>query len=247
MLFHITTGNRVDSSRRSINGLLFIFAVLSLTTAQPASAQEFSGFLDDYTSMEEVTPGVFIATIPDAEARVSKYDAIMIDQPEFLLADDSKYSRLKPDEIKLIADTLRQAFMKSFERSSYRLVATAGPTTLYLRTGITEVGLKKKRKRLIQFTPIGLAATLVTSPLRDVMDKLELQRFDIEAELLDSVTEERVARFVDRSREAKADESWDSILGDFNVASSRTACRLENARLAADARTDCIAAYPFTD
>jgi hypothetical protein len=171
----------------------------------------------------------------------------MIDQPEFLVADDSKYTGLKPDEIKLIVDTLRQAFMKKFERSSYRLVSTPGPTTLYLRTGITEVGLKKKRKRLVQFTPIGLAATLATAPLRDVMDKLQLQRFTIEAELLDSATEERLARFADRSREDKAADSWDSVLKDLHVASDRMVCRLENARLAADARSDCIAVYPFTD
>jgi hypothetical protein len=137
--------------------------------------------------------------------------------------------------------------MTKFERSSYRLVSTPGPSTLYLRTGITDVGIKKKRVRLVQFTPIGLAATIATAPMRDIMDKLILQRYTIEAELYDSDTEERLAQFVDSSHERKAEGSWDSVLAELDLHARRMVCRLENARLPANQREDCIALHGFSE
>ena len=250
MFFEAPAGRQSHSStRHALTGAL-MGALAGILMTFGAAAQENSGFLDDYSDLEEVHPGVLMATIPDPQTKVAAYDSIMIDQPEFIVARDSKYSRVKPDDMKLIADTLRQALMKSFERSSFRLVSTPGPTTLYLRTGITDVGLEKKHKRLIQFTPIGLAATLATSPMRDVMDKIELKGYTLEAEVVDSSTGDFIGHLVDRSRDGRgkgSTASWEAVERDLDVGANRFRCRLENTRLTPDARIDCFTAFPLTD
>lgn len=210
-----------------------------------ALAEDFveSGFLDDYSKLvpSSWSEGEFLFEAPNAPKRVNKYDSLMLDQPEIILASDSKKG-LKPDDAKLIADTLRMAMVKALERGHFRLVTTPGPNTLYFRVGMTNVYLKKRRKRLIQFTPVGLVATVASAPFRDVMNKLQLTEATFEAELLDSETAETLGMIVvpsgDRT-EKKEFTSWDELNAVFESRGARLACRLNNSRLPGEERKDC--------
>jgi len=223
-------------------------ALLSLWIPASALAQEFSGFMEDYSELEQQTERSFLYKSPKGIGVLAQYDAIMIDQPEIVIAADSKYKSIKPDDIKLIADALRIVLINEFERSNYRLVTTVGPNTLYLRTAITDLHLKKKRKRLVQFTPVGIVATLATMPFRDVMNKINLQQVTFEAELLDSQTEERLGAFVESegsATEKKQETSWDEFMEDLEVTAGRLGCRFENGAVAADMRRNCVEEYPL--
>jgi hypothetical protein len=172
----------------------------------------------------------------------------MIDQPEIIIAADSKYKAMKPDDMKLISDTLRMVLVQQLERSNYRIVTTTGPKTLYLRTAITDLHLKKKRKRLVQFTPIGIVATVATMPFRDVMNKINLQQVTFEAELLDSQNEKRLGARVEQTGSAtdkKQDTSWDEFLESLEGTGARLACLMDNAALAVEARKNCETEYPM--
>jgi len=228
--------------------LVAVTALLSLSIPASVLAQEFSGFLEDYSEMEQQTERSFLYQTPEGLNALAGYDAIMIDQPEIIIAADSKYKSMKPDDMKLIADALRAVLIMEFERSNYRLVTTAGPNTLYLHTAITDLHLKKKRKRLVQFTPVGIVATLATMPFKDVMNKINLQQVTFEAELLDSQTEERLGAFVESegsATEKKKETSWDDFLAGLEVTANRLGCRLNNGALAAEMRRDCIEEYPM--
>jgi len=210
----------------------FVAAIALMLFWIPVSVfgQEFSGFMEDYSEMEQQTERSFLYQSPKGIDVLAQYDAIMIDQPEIIIAADSKYKSMKPDDMKLIADTLRAILVREFERSNYRLVTTPGPNTLYLNTAITNLNLKKKRKRLVQFTPIGIAATLATMPFRDVMNKINLQQVTFEAELMDSQTEERLGAFVESkgsATEKKQESSWNEFLEGLEVTANRLGCRLE--------------------
>ena len=228
--------------------LVAVTALLCLWLPASALAQEFSGFLEDYSEMEQQTENIFMYQSPKGIDALAEYDAIMIDQPEIVIAADSKYKSMKPDDMKLIADALRAVLIMEFERSNFRLVTTAGPNTLYLQTAITDLHLKKKRKRLVQFTPVGIVATLATMPFRDVMNKINLQQVTFEAELLDSQTGERLGAFVEQEGSAtdkKQETSWDEFMAGLEVTASRLGCRLNNGALAAEMRRDCIEEYPM--
>ncbi len=209
-------------------------------------AQEFSGFLIDYSDLEQVSEWEHVDD--SKEGILQNYTAIMVDQPEFIVAGDSKYKGMKPDDMKLISDTLRLVLVKELERSNFRLVRSPGLDTIYLRTGLTDVHLKKKRKRLVQFTPLGLVATLATAPLQDVMDKLELQEVTFEAELIDTVTWERVGALVERvgvAEDKDEQTSWEDFTHELEAMGGRLACRLNNSHLPEGEKRNCRAEFPF--
>jgi hypothetical protein len=228
----------------------FVAAIALMALWIPASVlgQEFSGFLDDYSNLEQVSEWEYVDQALEGESTLQKYTAIMIDQPEFVVAEDSKYKGMKPDDMKLISDTFRLVLIKELERSKFRLVTTPGSDTVFLRAGITDVHLKKKRKRLIQFTPIGLVATVATIPLRDVMDKIDLQEVSFEAELIDSVTWERLGALVERvgvAEEKDEQTSWEDFTNELEAVGGRLACRLNNISLPEGGKMDCMAEFPF--
>jgi hypothetical protein len=119
---------------------------------------------------------------------------------------------------------------------------------MYLRTAITDLHLKKKRIRLVQFTPIGIAATIATMPFRDVMNKINLQQVTFEAELLDSQNENRLGARVERlgsATDKKQYTSWNEFLEGLESTGGRLACLMDNAALAVDARKNCEIEYPM--
>jgi len=227
---------------------MVLIALLSLCIPASVLGEEFSGFLDDYSAFKEQGEHTFVYQTAEGIDALAGYEAIMIDQPEIIIAADSKYKAMKPDDMKLIADTLRTVLVQQLERSNYRIVTTAGPNTLYLRTAITDLHLKKKRKRLLQFTPIGIVATIATMPFRDVMNKIDLQQVTFEAELLDSQNENRLGARVERKgsvTDKKQVTSWKEFLEGLEDTAGRLACLMDNAALAVDARKNCEIEYPM--
>jgi hypothetical protein len=230
-----------------VNLTAFI-ALLSLWIPVSVLGQDFSGFLEDYSMLEAQGENAFAYQTVEGVDAVAGYEAIMIDQPEIVIAADSKYKAMKPDDMKLISDTLRTVLVQQLERSNFRIVTTPGPNTLYLRTAITDLHLKRKRIRLIQLTPIGLAATVATMPFRDVMNKINLQEVTFEAELLDSENANLLGARVERKGSAtdkKQATSWKEFLQGLETTAGRLACLMDNAALAVDARKNCEIEYPM--
>jgi hypothetical protein len=228
--------------------LMVLIALLSLWIPASVLGQEFSGFLEDYSMLEAQGEHAFVYQTAEGVDAVAGYEAIMIDQPEIVIAADSKYKAMKPDDMKLISDTLRMVLVKQLERSNFRIVTTPGPNTLYLRTAITDLHLKKKRIRLVQFTPIGIAATVVTMPFRDVMNKINLQEVTFEAELLDSQNENLLGARVEQlgsATDKKQYTSWKEFMAGLENTGGRLACLMDNAALAVDARKNCEIEYPM--
>lgn len=232
-----------------LRNLVIIGVSLSFLGTGALAQQEFSGFLDDYSQLVQQAPGTYTQEMDDVEDVMATYSAIMVDQPEIVIAADSKYSGLKPNDVKLIADSLRVVLIKELERGNFRLVSSPGPDTVYLRSALTNVFLKKKGRRLLGYTPVGLVAGVATSPFKDVMDKVLLQQAYFEAELLDSETGERLGAIVEMGggRTKETSTSWDEFLADLQNLASRFSCRLDNSMLPTDERRDCLAEFPFPE
>ncbi|MET0660826.1 MAG: hypothetical protein ABW110_22015, partial [Steroidobacteraceae bacterium] len=78
-------------------------------TSQQEPAPEES-FLTDYSNLKPSPDNPFdeMYVAPDALKRAAQYTAVMVDQPELFIHPDSKYKGIKPDDMKIIADTLRE-------------------------------------------------------------------------------------------------------------------------------------------
>ncbi len=227
---------------------LTIFLALTIGTfSVPSLAEDqFSGFLDDY---EQLKPSEdvwlnYIYTAPDFREKLADTTAFMIEQPEIFVAADSKYGGMKPDDMKMMADSLRAVFAEALVEK-YQIAASPGPNTFVMRMAFTNVHLKKKGRSLLGYTPVGFVASSAKKALmNDFVDNILLTEVVWEAEILDSQTGERYGALIislgDKDKK-KEFTSWYQLMQVLEIGSKRLMCRLDNARVEEDEIRDCLA------
>ncbi len=218
---------------------------LTMTAFGSALAQDLqsSGFLSDYSQLKE-TSDKFMGhsyLVPDALDRMPNYTAVMIDQPEIFIAANSKYKGIKPDDMKVLADAFRTSMSQSLAQD-FMIVEQAGPNVLYVRFAITNLQLKKKKRGLLSYTPVGLVASAAKSALtQDITKKIDLKGLVMEMEVLDSNSEEQLAAAVEvRSGSKEEPASWAELEAMIGVYAQRMRCTLGNSYVAEENRVDCV-------
>jgi hypothetical protein len=225
-----------------------VFLALAIGAfSMPALAQvPFSGFLDDY---EQLQPSDdvwlnYIYTGPDWQKRLSNTTAFMLEQPEIFIAADSKYGGMKPDDMKMMADSLRAIFAEALVEK-FQIAASPGPNTLVMRMAFTNVHLKKKGRSLLGYTPVGFVASSAKKALmNDFVDNILLTEVVWEAEILDSQTGERHGALIislGNKNKKKEFTSWDQLMQVLEVGAERILCRIDNVRSAEGEIRDCLA------
>ena len=227
---------------------LKIFLALTIGVfSVPGLAQvPFSGFLEDY---EQLQPSDdvwlnYIYTRPGFREKLSDTTAFMVEQPEIFVAADSKYGGMKPDDMKMMADTLRAVFAEAMVEE-FQIAASPGPNTLVMRMAFTNVHLKKKSRGLLGYTPVGFVASSAKKAfLNDFVDNILLTEVVWEAEILDSQTGERYGALIislGNKNKKKEFTSWDQLMQVLELGSERLMCRLDNARSTDGEIRDCLA------
>ena len=213
----------------------------------PVLAQEqFSGFLDNYEQLEPAEDVWlnYVYTGPDFRPKVAGTTAFMLEQPEIFIAPDSKYKGMKPDDMKMLADSLRAVFGETLAEE-YQIAASPGPNTLIFRMALTNVHMKKKGRGLLGYTPVGFVASVAKKALmNDFVDNIMLTEVVWEAEILDSQTGERYGALIiglgDKENK-KEFTSWDQLMGALEVGAQRVVCRIDNAKAAEGEMRNCLA------
>ena len=222
----------------------FSLAFLTIPVFVTALAQDIqsTGFLSDYSNLQRNVPGQmdYSYLAPDAPDRMANYSAVLVDQPEIFISPDSEYKGMKPDDMKQLADTFRNAMVQELS-DTYTIVDQPGPNVLYLRFAFSNLQLKKQRRRLMSYTPIGLVANAVKSGVTDITSKIDLKGLTIEMELLDSTTEEQFAALLETRADTEEEPtSWEELEALIVGYAQRGRCRLDNARLSEEDRVDCL-------
>ena len=204
-----------------------------------------SGFLSDYSLLKPSAAGQvgqFIYIAPNATDKLAGYNAVMVDQPAFALAPDSKLKSIKPDDAKIIADAFRGVITDELAKG-YLVVERPGKGVLGLRTSFSNVYVQKKGRGILGYTPVGFVVTTAKGALvDDVLDKVKLAETTLEAELVDSETGEVLAAVQDHlgNRANKKElSSWKEANDELSVWSQRLTCQLDNARELPANRKDC--------
>lgn len=218
--------------KRRIRVIMSAFTVCALLSgiAWAGAAGQYSGFLQDYPQFEpdKEKKGAMIYRKPGVE--VKTYTKILIDPIEIWLAPDSEYKGIEPDEMKALADAFRQALVQALE-PEYPVVSKPGPGVLGIRLAITNVHMKKKKRGLLGYTPVGL---VVTTGMAMAGKNISLQNATIEGELLDAQTNERLSALIDSQPdvEAKAKEkmTWEGIESTLKYYATRLRQRLDAER-----------------
>jgi hypothetical protein len=237
-------------NKRLVAGLTAV--AICCVAAWAAGSPTVSGFLSDYSELKP-PPGDNIVdltwTAPDLRARLQGYDSIMVDQPELFLHAESPYKGFKPDTMKAIADGFREAVIQELG-TSYTVVEEPGENVLYLRLAATNLYVKKKRsKNPLSYTPVGIVKNTVQKALtKDLDKKYSFVELTVEAEMLDSMTGERLGAAVERlgarknkeTGQKKDPSSMDQMEWAMRECGRRTRCRLDNARRPEEERVDCL-------
>lgn len=225
-----------------------VFAALMLSSSAQIVADD-SGFLSDYSKLKPLAGSeTMMYAAPNAYTDLKNYKAVMIDQPELVIADDSKYKGIKPDDAKAIADALRAKMSDTVTKNGRMFVVDKpGPGVLYVRMAASNIHLKKKKRGLLGYTPAGFVVGSAVSAGQEMEAKVILQDMNLEIEIQDSQTQKVLAAVVDKihpGKKAKASESWQNEHNVMAYWATRFHCRLENSQKPESEWEDCEKKLP---
>lgn len=234
---------------------LAIGAVSALALAQAALAQQPARpydktFLTNYDLLQpragaKGKPGDLVYIAPNAMKRLAAYKAVMVDQPEILFSPDSKIKGMKPDDQKALAEAMRDALSGRLAAGGYSVSQQPGPGVLYLRVGLTDLMVSKKKRNILAYTPIGAVVKAGADAVRETLSKVDFIEMTFQAELVDSVSNdvlgaivaERGTRKGDGQKETRIDiDEFNQNMGAWG---NRLRCQLDNSKLPADKQTNC--------
>jgi hypothetical protein len=227
-----TTMNTRMTILFSATVMIVALAAISVRAQTPEG-----GFLTDYSHLKVSVDNPFDESYvaPGARERAAQYKAVMIDQPELFIHPSSKYKGMKPDDMKAIADALRESIASELKASGYRIVDQPGPNVMYVRMAVGDLVLQKKRRPILAYTPVGAVVNAAKNMMKDVTSKVDVKNMKIEGEVLDSVTSEQLGAMTasrgslsTSGTDASKEVSWQELTGLFTIVGKRLRCRLEN-------------------
>lgn len=151
------------------------------------------GFLGDYSQLHKVEgyPAQLLYINPDAAW--SKYDAVMIDSVTLWATKDT--GKLTDDERQMLTDTLYRALHAELSKY-FKIADRPGPRALRLRAALTQA--KGANVPLRTITTIVPQLRLISTAVGLGADvAVTVGSATVEAEVVDSVTNERLAAAVD--------------------------------------------------
>ena len=176
--------------------IVFVVLVsLTLTTISACAGKTYSGFLKNYPKFESGPVGGANKVYIKEGVDFRKYDKIMMDHVVFFWKEDADYKGINADELKELSDAFHKAVAESL-KDGYPLVSEPGPDVLRIRVAITEV--TQSRPGLNTFTalmPIGLGISFIKKGITGTHSFVGTA--SMEAEFLDSQTNERLAAAID--------------------------------------------------
>jgi hypothetical protein len=182
------------------HGLRFVFIFLigfavSMTMGCAGQQIKTSGFLEKYPKFNEGPKGGADFVYMKEGVFFGAYDKIMMDHVVFYFHDNSKYKGIHPDELKELGDAFHRAMIEAL-RDRYPFVDTPGPGVLRVRFAITDVTASKPALNTITaIVPVGLAISAVKKGVTGT--HTAVGSASMEAELLDSQTNTRLAAVID--------------------------------------------------
>ncbi len=219
-----------------------------LLAAHAVVAADFDqSFLDDYSKLQPRSAGevsdLFYGA-PGLFTKISGYVGIALDQPEILVSPESPYKGGKPEDMAQLAEHMRTALAEQLTKGGYNIVNAAGPGIIYVRLALTDLEMKKKKRGLLSYTPVGAVVKAGSDAMKEALDKVDITRMTLQAELLDGASGELLAALV-VARDTPAGEKevriefeeLTALLGEYGA---RMRCGLDNARVAPEQQINCL-------
>ncbi len=188
-----------------------------------------SGFLSNYKQLDGgygTADAVSAFVKPGVDLK--KYDSVIIDPVTTIVATPGISPQVKDQLAAYLGDALRAQVV-----GELKVVSVPGPTTLRVRTALTDVIEDQKPGTPVTTVHPGARATL-TGNIGSAEVAAFISKVSFEGEILDSVTGERLLANVDhrigKKREASATTSWASVRSAVNQGVARLNGRFNTLR-----------------
>jgi len=215
------------------NTLFFVFIVLIVSgcaSTYQARSVDTSGFLNDYTILQEGTwsQALHIYIHPDANKICKKYTKVLIDPVSIWVKDESSMKNVSKEDRQMLTNYLYKSLKETLAKD-YEIVNRVGPDVLHIRAAITEAsGSWVVLDTLTSIVPMALGVStlkqLVFGTASFVADA------SIEVEIEDSMTQITLAAAVDRRAGGKGwskkFNQWGKVEKAFDFWSEKIQSRL---------------------
>lgn len=168
-------------------------------------------------SQQEQGPSSFIVNPPPFEAGLegvdkryvkkdvdfSKYKKIMMDEVVFYFDREADYKGIQPSEINTLNESFNKAFIAELAES-YPFTDKPGPDVMRVRVAITDIEPSSPVSgTMTTIIPVGLAVSLMKKGVTG--EYAGIGSASMEAEFLDSITNERIGAAMDKAPGGKLD------------------------------------------
>jgi hypothetical protein len=186
-----------------IVSIAIISLCLGVGCAGKLAVKEHSGFLGDYSKLQQGPEGGIDQRYIKEGVDFKKYNKIMLDQVKFYFKDDAANKGIDADEMKELANTFDKAVIDALG-GAYPVVAKPGPDVMRIRVAITDIELPNRAINAVSTVlPVGLAISTIKSGITG--KGTGVGEISMEFEVLDSTTNEVIAEGVDRRSGGKID------------------------------------------
>jgi len=205
---------RIYKRSRPLSTTLIAIAALTCACATPApdEAPEGVGFLGSYDEFEQVPDRPGAMRWLKEGATLATYDRVLLDP--IIVWYTAENDGVDPAELQQLADAFKLEFHRALGEA-YPLTLEPGPDVMRLRIAITDVrkatGMRKTMRVL---SGPGSGTTGYTQQHESAL--IDIDAMAIEAEVLDSVSGERLAAVVEGKiapQQEKTTDTWRSING----------------------------------
>jgi len=221
----------------SMTGLLLVLAIVvaaaGCKTPMKGPKIEPSGFLGDYSQLQPGKSGQAQLVYLNPKADFAKYTKIMIDPVTIWAGKDSKLGELPEKDAQALLGYLDGKLKEELSKD-YAIADKPGPDVMRLRVALTEAkGTQVVRNTLSSVVPIGMAISVLK--LAATGTHTAVGEANIEGELVDSQTSERLSAAVDSRAGRKAIVSgnftkWGDVQDAFDYWTQQLRVRLETLR-----------------
>jgi hypothetical protein len=143
-----------------------------------------------------------------------------------------------------LAELMRSVATERLTGGGYNVVDARGPGIIYARMALTDVEMTKKKRGFMSYTPVGAVVKAGSDMIKEALDKVDITRMTLQAELLDGETGEVLGALVVVRATPEGKEpvriDVEELTAIFREYGSRLRCGLDNAKAAPAEQVNCL-------
>jgi hypothetical protein len=211
-----TTMNTILKSISVIAVCLLLLAIMSCAATTQTRSVKPSGFLKDTSQLKEGDSDEALLVYFNSSANWAQYDKITLEPVTVWRNENFDPDDISKEELQHFVDALYIA-VKDQLAKDYQIVDRSGPGVLRMRVALTYAEDSWiVLDTITNVLPIGIGINLVTKGITGT--SAMVGEAAIEAEILDSLTNERLAALIDKRAGTKSYQDKFDNWGDVNKA-----------------------------